>query len=268
MNMKENFRKECVGIISGKPDKKTVLTEIATLASKSKVLDSYSKDVLFNAFFDRENLCSTGFEHGIAIPHCRLKEVSEFVIGLLLLPDGVDFESADGTPTHFCFFVVGPEKHRSEHIRVLSTISKRFDKEDLRNNLLAFSDPQALYSEASKYFPDSSLENDEKSLLTFFVQNDELFDEILKALPSSATAVVVTEGDDLSRHFYKLPLFSTFWNDEGESKRVRVVRAIVSQRIVNEIVRETDVLKNSLGIEDGCVTTVQNLTYVSGQLLS
>jgi PTS system nitrogen regulatory IIA component len=57
----------------------------------------------------RERIGTTGFGGGIAIPHCSLDDIEEFVVGLLIVSDGVDFESLDGKKTTTFFFIIGPK---------------------------------------------------------------------------------------------------------------------------------------------------------------
>jgi len=45
---------------------------------------------------DREEVGSTGFGNEIAIPHCVIDNISDFVVGVLVIPDGVDYNSIDG----------------------------------------------------------------------------------------------------------------------------------------------------------------------------
>ena len=47
---------------------------------------------------ERENLGSTGFGRGVAIPHARMPELQRPIAALLKLERPVDFAAADGLP--------------------------------------------------------------------------------------------------------------------------------------------------------------------------
>jgi mannitol/fructose-specific phosphotransferase system IIA component (Ntr-type) len=112
MGLFAGFRRECIQIGSGARGKEEVLAEIATLARKSEVLGKVTKKKIREALQERGRVGTTGFGNGIAIPDCGLEQIEEFVVGLLIIPEGVDFDSLDGkkTTTTF-FFVIGPRSH-------------------------------------------------------------------------------------------------------------------------------------------------------------
>ena len=90
MSLFKDLKEECIQIGSDATNKEEVLKEIAKLAKQCSALDNVSETDLFQALLDRENIGTTGFEKGIAIPHCKLDSISEFVVGALVIPEGVD----------------------------------------------------------------------------------------------------------------------------------------------------------------------------------
>ena len=85
------LREECIVPNSDFSTKQQVLKAIATVAKKSPLLKNISENEIYTALEEREAIGSTGFESGIAIPHCRLEEVTDFVVGIISVPGGVDF---------------------------------------------------------------------------------------------------------------------------------------------------------------------------------
>jgi mannitol/fructose-specific phosphotransferase system IIA component (Ntr-type) len=114
MKLVELLRSECVRVGSTADDKAMALCEIATLAKQSKALKRISEDEILEGLQERETLGTTAFGHAVAIPHCRLKGVKDFVVGLMTVPAGVEFESEDGTKVQLDRFyhrAPGPEQH-------------------------------------------------------------------------------------------------------------------------------------------------------------
>ncbi|MFC1672505.1 PTS sugar transporter subunit IIA [Planctomycetota bacterium] len=108
MDLSNILLEECVKIGTKARDKRSILKEIAKLARKSPVLEKVSEEKILKALDEREDLGSTGFGEGIAIPHCALDEVDRFIAGILTAPQGVDFDSLDGEetlPDHHRFIV-------------------------------------------------------------------------------------------------------------------------------------------------------------------
>jgi len=104
------LRPECIKPGIEFPDKNAAIREIAILARKSLPLRDIDEEKIFQGLQQREKIGSTGFGNGIAIPHCRLDAVRDFVVGILTVPNGVDFEAMDGQKVHVIVFIVAPAR--------------------------------------------------------------------------------------------------------------------------------------------------------------
>ncbi len=109
MNPVEYLQPESIAPNADVNDKSAVLHEVVRLAKKNPILSEVGEDTLFEGLKKREELGSTGFGGGIAIPHCRLESISDFVMGIMTVPDGVDFDAMDGNPVRLVVFVIAPE---------------------------------------------------------------------------------------------------------------------------------------------------------------
>jgi len=116
-------------------DKDGVLRELVALAAVTgKINDELA---ILKAVRERENLCSTGFENGAAIPHPRQGHpdvVKELVAVFARSPKGIDFEALDEKPVHLFFLLCAPTD--SEHLRALAKLSRFLKKEPVRKRLL------------------------------------------------------------------------------------------------------------------------------------
>ena len=97
------FKDECIAINQSFASKKEVLKSISNLAKKNKMLKDITADDIYKGLQERENTGSTGFEKGIAIPHCTLKGIPDFIVGLITVPNGVDYNSFDEKPAEIIF---------------------------------------------------------------------------------------------------------------------------------------------------------------------
>lgn len=249
-------------------DKRGLLEEIATLAKNNPVLENVDRETILGALTRREEVGSTGFEKGLAIPHCRLPEIDDFVVGLVTAPDGVEFDSLDGQPAKIIFFIIAPESHRSEHIRLLSTISRTVSIEGATDELLAQNSSERLVEAFLRHVPDQlPRDKAERSLFQVFVQKEEVFQDILQVVASLATDTVVIEASDCSSHLYQLPLFSTFWNsdDKGFS---RVVCGVIAKKLCNELTRGIDSVVGGLDDNPGAMVVILDSPFVAGSLSS
>jgi fructose-specific phosphotransferase system IIA component len=116
-------------------EKIAAINELVAHMVKNKLVDDGKEFI--NALAKRENLESTGIGDGIAIPHARTNAVRALVLAFARSPDGIDFSSIDGKPSHIIFLIASPENMKSEYILALAKLSrllrKRVVRELLRN---------------------------------------------------------------------------------------------------------------------------------------
>ncbi len=72
----------------------------------------------------REALGSTGFGRGVAIPHCRSKDVRRPSLALIRLEAPIDFTAADARPVTLVCGLVSPENAGATHLHALAAISR------------------------------------------------------------------------------------------------------------------------------------------------
>ena len=105
MKLANVLRKECVVANVRLADKAESLREVVAVAKKSPLLADVAEKEILAALQSRESLGSTGVGKGVAIPHCRLKSVTEFVVGIITVPQGVDFDAIDGEKVRLIVFI-------------------------------------------------------------------------------------------------------------------------------------------------------------------
>lgn len=121
--------------LNGTPAGKTeALNQCIDLMAKSgKIADveKYRKGV-----FAREEEGTTGIGMGIAIPHCKSDVVTKAGLAAMVVKDGVEFESLDGTPAKIIFLIAAPNTEDNVHLQVLSKLSVMLMDEQFTNSLI------------------------------------------------------------------------------------------------------------------------------------
>lgn len=121
--------------LNGTPAGKTeALNQCIDLMAKSgKIADveRYRKGV-----FAREEEGTTGIGMGIAIPHCKSDAVIKAGLAAMVVKDGVEFESLDGTPARIIFLIAAPNTEDNVHLQVLSKLSVMLMDEQFTNSLI------------------------------------------------------------------------------------------------------------------------------------
>jgi PTS system nitrogen regulatory IIA component len=113
--------------------KREVLAVMA--ASLAKAEPQIEADRLLAVLQEREALQSTGIGEGVAIPHGKLAGLDRLVASFARSPEGLDFESIDGRPTHHFFLLVVPEQSGGQYLKALARISRFFRDASFRQKL-------------------------------------------------------------------------------------------------------------------------------------
>jgi nitrogen PTS system EIIA component len=107
--------------LAGSTVESTLAEMSAGLARSGKVRDA---DDLTRRLVDRERIGSTGLGGGIAIPHCKVRELSEVVLAIGVSRVGIDFNAPDAAPVTLVFLVLSPADAPALHLQALARISR------------------------------------------------------------------------------------------------------------------------------------------------
>lgn len=89
------------------------------------------------AIFSREELVSTGIGMGVAIPHAKLKGLTDFFICIgVQTKKGLDWNALDKAPVRLIFMIGGPEDKQTEYLQILSLLTSAIRDVELRKKLL------------------------------------------------------------------------------------------------------------------------------------
>jgi mannitol/fructose-specific phosphotransferase system IIA component (Ntr-type) len=125
-------------------DKESLLNAaIDLVADQEGVLDA---DAMREAVFEREKTMSTGVGKGLGLPHAKTAAVDGIMAALVVCKYPVDFESIDNEPVRIIFLLVGKQDAKSQHVRILSRISRMMNQKDTRERILAAATSEELLS--------------------------------------------------------------------------------------------------------------------------
>ena len=122
--------------------KKRLLETLAELLANDH--PRLSTESVFERLLERERLGSTGLGHGVALPHARIKEVSQVIGAFVQTTRGVDYDAADGEPVDLAFALLVPETATEEHLQLLAYLASRFSESATRARLRDAGSPTAI----------------------------------------------------------------------------------------------------------------------------
>lgn len=101
--------------------KKALLQQLANLAGQRLSLDSAA---ILASVTEREQLGSTGFGHGVAIPHGKVEGLKQIYCLFARLSEPLDYKAIDGDPVDMVFLLLSPPDAGAEHLKALASISR------------------------------------------------------------------------------------------------------------------------------------------------
>lgn len=143
MKILEVLQKEAILEDLVSTDKKGILEELVAPVAK---VANVSEEGLVKVLLDRERLGSTGIGGGVGIPHGKLKNLEDIVLGFGLSKNGVDFESMDGKPTHVFFLLMTPENSTGLHLKMLARISRLLKDDSFKERLINASSQEEIFT--------------------------------------------------------------------------------------------------------------------------
>ena len=125
------------------PTKRQLLQE---LARRAATLTGIADKRIFDALVERERLGTTGIGTGIAIPHCRLSELTRLYGMFARLDRPVPFEAIDDQPVDLVFLLLAPADAGAEHLRALARVSRLLRDKAMCEKLRGASSADALHA--------------------------------------------------------------------------------------------------------------------------
>ena len=268
MSLEEVLKEEFIKVNVKADSKEAIIREIAKIAKKSPITNFYEENDIFRAMMEREKLGSTGFGKEIAIPHCTLDKIDNFIIGIITLPEGVDFGSADGKKVRVIVFIIAPTSKRNQHIRFLSNISSILRNSENVAEILAAQTPNEARKSFLNHLEFKKDANQKKEYNLFYVviQEEQKFEDILTVFTEiEDCSITVLDGNNAGFFLYASPLFSNLWS-EKEKGFNKIIFALVKKSISNEVIRKLNMFVKDLENHAGIMFVVQEVFYANGSL--
>lgn len=101
--------------------KKALLQQLANLAAQRLERDP---SAILASLSEREQLGSTGFGQGVAIPHGKVDGLKQIYCLFARLSEPLDYKAIDGRPVDLVFLLLSPPDSGAEHLKALAAISR------------------------------------------------------------------------------------------------------------------------------------------------
>jgi PTS system nitrogen regulatory IIA component len=102
-------------------NKRSLVQQLANIAGQRLGLDS---GAILASVIEREQLGSTGFGQGVAIPHGKIEGLGRIYCIFARLGEPIDFKAIDGKPVDLVFLLLSPPDAGAEHLKALAAVSR------------------------------------------------------------------------------------------------------------------------------------------------
>jgi len=144
MHIQELISPRRVSLSLPATSKKRLLERLSTLLCEGA--PDVDVQAAFQSLIERERLGSTGIGEGVALPHGRLKGLTQAVGAFATLAQEMDYDALDRKPVRMAFALLVPEKATDEHLQILAQLARLFSDKRVRERLLEAKTPDEVYN--------------------------------------------------------------------------------------------------------------------------
>jgi PTS system nitrogen regulatory IIA component len=102
-------------------NKRALLQQMSQFAAQRLGVDAGE---ILSSISERERLGSTGFGHGVAIPHGKIEGLGRIYCLFARLSEPIDYKAIDGQEVDLVFLLLSPPDAGAEHLKALAAISR------------------------------------------------------------------------------------------------------------------------------------------------
>ena len=119
-----------------------VITEMVDALVNAGCVSESQREEFTKAIIRRENKGSTGFGHGVAVPHVKHADIKTMHIAIGNSDEGVDFKALDREPVYSVVLLLSPEDQPENHLDAMEAIFSSLSQDTFRRFLRQATSPE------------------------------------------------------------------------------------------------------------------------------
>ena len=143
MKISDIMNENCVFSCLKAGTKRQLLQE---LAQKSSEITGINDRTIFDALLERENLGTTGFGGGTALPHARIEDLDKIYGFFAKLNTPVAYEAIDNKAVDLVFMLLSPDSSGADHLTAFAQISRLLKDENTCEKLRNAQNSEEIYA--------------------------------------------------------------------------------------------------------------------------
>ena len=142
LSLAEILNDRCILLDIEEKKKKLVIAKLVGLVADTGIILDPKRIV--KGVLDREKQASTGIGHGVAIPHLLADYIDTTIMAFGRTTNAVPFDAIDGQPVNVFFLILGPSGHPTDHLQLLSRLSRLLTHKEFIAELLQAKNAQEI----------------------------------------------------------------------------------------------------------------------------
>ena len=252
--------------------KSEALEQIVALATKHPALAPIGHEKLVTALREREEAVSTGLGGGFAIPHCRLPELDDFVVFVLVSPKGIDFDALDNRRVHIFVVVFAPDGETNTHLQLLATVSRILAKHGIKKELLETRAADVLHEVWARAIADEDAPvvaaAGPKKLCYIILFYEPDLDAVLEYLiDQGINGAAVSDARNMGAYVSTMPLFASFLGFmQTDRHAAKIIMTIIDAGIEQALLRGIEQITGDLDKKQGAMFLSMDIAFSKGTL--
>jgi len=135
MKLLDIFRKDAIVPSIEADERNDAIAELLDALIEGGVAPASIRDELLAQILKREEMSTTGFGRGVAVPHVKHPGILSRGAAIGLSQRGIDFKSMDKQPVYSMFLLLSPGDQPEDHLQSMETIFRSLMKDAFRRSL-------------------------------------------------------------------------------------------------------------------------------------
>lgn len=241
MEFSEIVKLECCEIDFTAKNKNEVLHNIGILLKRSREFRNIEEDVIFKALKEREDMGSTGFSRGIAIPHCQLEGIDNFIIAIAICKKGINFDALDKKKSRIFVTIVGPKGDRGTHLKLLAQVSQILKEPHVIDEILQSTTKIGLYEEFLRNTNNikTITKKGKEVLMMLTVKDENIMQDITEVFVEYGIQdSIILETQNMENLLSNTPLFMGFFNFTSEQNALtKIILVKLTKGHINALIK-------------------------------
>lgn len=251
--------------------KEQAIQGIATLAAQSEAAAGIPAETIEAVIAKRESEGSTGFGNEVAIPHARVAGMKRFLVFVVALRRGVDFDALDRKRVRLFFVILGPPEEVNTHLQILALISRMVAHTNAKAELLRAESRDALHETFLKNagLNHATPEAKRKMKLLFVnVYLEEFLYQILELfLEEGIEGATIIDSAGMGQYISDVPLFADFIGFMREKRhKSKSILALVPENMVDSIIDGIEAITGDMETRQGAMVMSLEIGILRGNM--